>query len=366
MIIILHILSQLEKNGTETFVMNVFRRIDKNKYKFDFLIFSDKDGGYCQEVIEHGGNIYRLPSRKENPIKHIIELNRFFKKIGKQYDVVHFCASNLTTLLPLHFARIYGIKNRIFHIHSSNGKGFKNIILHKVNKFLISKAATNYLACSNNAAEWAYKGLKIFDKVRIISNGIDLDKFRFNEEIRTSVREEFGLENKYVIGHVGYFAPVKNQAFLIYVLKDTIELIPDAVLILIGEGELQDTVRQLVQKLNLNNRVIFLNRRNDVNRILQGMDCFMFPSLYEGLPFSLLEAQAAGLPILTSKNVSQEIAITPLIKFLSIESGTTPLVKALKDIINIKRNDYTNIIRNKGYSIDRTIEELSLIYDKYK
>ena len=359
---VLFITSSLDRNGTETFIINVFRCIDREKYMFDFLLFTESINGYYNEVQKYGSKIYRLPARKDGLFKYKKKIKEFFELHSKEYTVIHWCGCSLTSILPIYYAYIFDIPIRIIHAHSSNVKGLHNRVLHCVNKMIISKIGTHFLACSQLAANFFFRGTRCYGKYLIIKNGINLDKFQYNVLIRNKFRKELGLVDKFVIGHVGQFTKVKNHLFIIDIFVELLKREPSSVLLLLGVGEDLEIIKQKVIGLHLQDNVHFLGLREDVNRLLQTMDCFLFPSFYEGLPFALVEAQAAGLPAYTSTNVSREVNLTGNVHFFDLQNTAEEWAK--KILLNKHiRNNVNDLIVRKGYSIRETVNKLINIYE---
>lgn len=361
---VLHITSHLERGGTETFIMNVFREVRKNNVIFDFLLFSNSKEGYYNEAKEMGSRIYVCPSRKKNFFKYLKSLDVFFKDHASEYAVVHFSGCTLTTIAPLFFAKRYKIAHRIIHAHSSSSEGFHNFLLHKINKFFIGKIATDFLACSEKAASFFYPK-KYLGNCVILKNGIDLPKFSYNQIIRNDVRTSLGInDDTLVFGHTGRFAPVKNHSFLIDVFSEISKMKDNCLLVLVGDGELFSSIKNKVAGSVLADKILFLGERNDVNRILQAFDCFILPSLFEGLPFALVEAQASGLRIFASDTVSKEVDLTNNCFFLNLSDGPKHWADFVLSNSSYIRRNTDELIRNKGFSIDMTSDILLNIYMK--
>lgn len=359
---VLHVLSSLDRNGTETFIMNVFRCIDRSKIMFDFLIFTESTVGYYQEALSLGAHIYRLPPRSKGFFSYMTNLRNFFKQFAHDYKCIHFSGSTLTTILPLYYAKKFDIPMRIIHAHSSSYIGIHNLILHKFNSHILPFVATKYLACSEVAAEWFFSNIK--DKYLIVKNGIAVSKFQYNQQVRIQQRNLLGINDSFVIGHVGNFNKIKNHNFILDVFCEIRKKISNAKLLLIGDGELFNSIQERVVKEKLEQSVIFLGCRDDVNCLLQAMDCFIFPSLYEGLPFALIEAQAASLPVFASTNVSVEAKLTNNVHFIDLNLTKSAWADYIINHSFIERKSTRETIENLGYSIEKTTEILFNIYNE--
>lgn len=358
---ILQVVAHLMQNGTEAFIMNLFRNINHQDFHFDFLIFSDSKDGYYNEIIASGSNIFSLPPRKKGIINYYRQLDNFFSTKAKDYDAIHLHVSSFSSIAPLLYAKKYGIKKRIFHSHSSNCIGLHNKIFHYFNKFYVKSIGTHFLACSEQAKKWAYGGLSIFPKAQIIANGIDIDIFSYKKNIRKIERDRLSLGHSLVIGHVGTFNPIKNHIFLLSIFKEVIRLHPDSVLLLIGDGPLMEEMKQKAIDFNISNKVIFIGKRTDVYNLMQAIDIFVMPSLYEGLPFSLIEAQTANLPVIASEGISKEVKISNNFKFLPL-GNSRQWAEEILNFKNFDRNDYSHVFLNK-YSINTTVTQMTDIYN---
>lgn len=316
---ILHNLHSLNRGGAETFIMNVLRHIDRDRFQFDFLLHRP-GGDYEDEVRRLGCNIYYVPSRSDGFFSFRKNLDRFFDSHPGEWDAVHAHVSSLTSIEVLQSARRAGIGRRIIHSHSTNQPGLIHSLLHRLNKFAVARAATDFLACSDVAARWLYKGTPVASRAVVLKNGVDTRLFAFDGVARQEVRREFGIpDDAVVLGHVGSLIAVKNHSFLLDVFAAYRRRHPASRLLIVGRGNLRDELEQKARQLAIDSDVIFAGTRPDINRCVLAMDIMVFPSLYEGLPVALVEAQAAGLPVLASDRVSAEAAITPRLRFRSLD-----------------------------------------------
>lgn len=304
---IAHVVGKMVNGGVEAVVMNYYRHIDRSKVQFDFIV--DEDSTYIpsEEIESLGGRIYIVPPyQKLN--KYIPTLIKLFKE--NQYKIVH---SHINTLsvFPLYAAKKAGVLVRIAHNHSTAAPGEwkKNILKYTLRPFA-KVYATHYAACSRYAGEWLF-GKRSVERgeVTIFNNAIDLDKFKYDENVRNEVRKELGLEGKFVIGHVGRFCYQKNQEFLIDVFEEVYKQNPNAVLMLVGDGPDREKIEEKVKQCKLSNQVLFLGNRIDADRLYQAMDVFVFPSRYEGLGMVAVEAQFCGAVTLMSDRVPDDAKI---------------------------------------------------------
>lgn len=357
---ILFVSGSLSQNGTEMFMMNVLRGIDKNNFHIDFCIFSNEITPNRLEAESFGCKVYVLPSRREYPIKSIVENYKFIKKYAKEYDVVHWNGGNLSSIIGFVLYKHFDIPIRIVHAHSSSSVGFHNKLLHTLHREFIGFFCTHYFACSIKAAKYFYKSKPFF----IIRNGIDVVKFDYNNQIRNDVREEFEIPvDAQVFGHVGRFDDNKNHSFLLDIFANYCVNNKDAFLLLVGHGETFDDVVRKISDLGLSHKVILTGIRNDVNRLLQAMDCFVMPSKFEGMPFVLIEAQCSGLPCFVSDSIDNDVDITGNVKFLPISNGAQFWSKIIcDDLMRFVRKSQIKIVEDKGFSLKSTVEYLEKIY----
>lgn len=360
---ILHITHQLKRNGTETFIMNLFRNIDRKKFTFDFLVFSDSGDGYREEALSLGGHIFTLPSRRDSILRHARALDDFFRTHATEYDAVHYHAISFTTVMPVWYAKKYGVRRRIMHIHGVSCQEWHNRLLHCLNRRRLPNLATDFLACSREAALWGYGGTKCLGKASIITNGIDTDKFRFNPEIRQRMRQELGLDGNIVIGHVGSFNTIKNQAFLLRLLRHMLDNGNNAILLCVGQGELLEKTRIDAEQSDLDNHILFMGERKDVEALLQTMDIMVMPSLHEGLGLALIEAQAAGLPAVASTGVPEAVKTSPFTEFLSLDAPVGKWCDTILRLAMTPRTVTADSNDMERYSISKTVDEMQKIYE---
>jgi len=351
---ILHIIPNMQSGGLETFIMNVYRNIDREKIQFDFLVHYEERKFYDNEIELLGGKIYRFSLRNDNNIfKYIKKLDTFFKE-HREYKIIH-CHMASVGFLLFYIARKNGVKIRIAHSHNSNTentlKGFIKNILIKPYKYL----STHRLACSEQAGKFLFGKMKF----EVIENAIDINKFLYNLNVRKKVRKQLNLQDKFVIGHIGRFCDQKNHNFLIECFAKFHKENYNSVLMLIGDGELKGKIQKKVKKLNLDKDVIFLGNRKDVNELYQAMDCFAFPSKFEGLGIVLIEAQVSGLNVISSSNIPDEAIITDNIKLLNTDIDLW--IKNIKEIsINSERGKLDN--RVNRYDITSVANKIMQMY----
>ena len=366
MVKVLQILNGLHRGGMETFVMNLYRAVDKEEIQFDFLL-NQPGGDYEKEVRSYGANIFYFGSRrKDGLINYFHNLDIFFKEHSSEYIAVHYHESTLTSIEPLYFAKKYGIERRLLHAHSSSVSGSRlHYLTHYLNKLFVKRMATHYLGCSQKALEWFYNGTGVMSKSHMIPNGINVSNYVYNESKRRIVRKEFGIEEtELIIGHVGRFMWIKNHKFLIEIFEKIQERVESSRLLLIGKGPLLEQTKQLVDSLGIGKSVLFLGVRTDITDILQAIDVVIMPSIYEGLPVSLVEAQAAGVLVYGSDTISKDCAITPEMHFISLhENASNWANQVLKGLDGYQRSTSSaEYVRNAGFDIKNIANQLTRLY----
>ena len=350
--------------GIESVIMNYYRNIDRTKIQFDFLCNTEKVA-YEDEILILGGKIYRITARSKDYKKYKADMEIFFKEHSKEYNAIWINICSLANIDYLKYAKKYNIKYRIIHCHNSqNMDSFLRGILHRWNRIFIKKYATDFWSCSDDANNWFYsKNIINSDKYLLVKNAIDLDKYKFNEEIRNQYRKLLKIENNLVIGHIGRFHFQKNHEFLINVFNEIQKRNTNSKLLLIGIGEDIEKIKDKVNKLKLEDKVLFLYSRDDVECLLSAMDIFVFPSLFEGLPVAILEAQANGLPIIASKGgVPSKAKMVENFEFISLQDKAEYWAEKIIEYSKTN-NSRENIkyLRNKGFDI---LEETKKI-EKY-
>lgn len=357
---VLHIVDSMGMGGIQAFIMNAYRNIDRNNIQFDFLLHQKFSESYDEEIKIMGGEIFYLPPRSQGIKKNRKALDEFFKS-HNEYRIVHQHESSLTYLEPLIIAKKNKIPKRIIHSHSTRASGNKiHTIIHKINRKRIKKIATDYIACGSMAAKWMYSDSGILSNVIILNNGIDVEKFTFNKEVRCSLRDELNLHDKFVIGHIGRFSTVKNHTFLIDIFKEYSKKNSNAILLLVGDGELKKSIESKVRDLLLDDKVLFLGVRKDINSILQVCDYIVIPSLYEGFPVTAVEAIASGLPILMSNTITRDVLLKDNCKMLDLHDGPNIWANTIKE--NERRIVDNMILTKNGFDIKNVLIQLMRIY----
>ena len=359
MIRVLQMIGALEMGGSQALVMNLYRHMDRERIQFDFILDHPDRDDYAAQVRELGGRIYTMPGFHGNVGEIRRSWDSFFK--GRpEYKILHSHVRSYASLyLPA--AKRNGLKT-IIHSHStSNGSGLSSLVKMAL-QYPLRYQADVLMSCTREAGVWLYgeracRGENFY----ILKNGVDTAGFAFNEETRRRYRKELGAENKLVVGHVGRFHEAKNHVFLLDCFAALRNLRPDSLLLLAGDGELRPEIERRISELGLKNHVLLLGNRSDVAELMWAMDVLAFPSKWEGLPVTVMEAQAAGLPCLISDRISVEVDISPLVRRLSIED---PGLWAAELAKPLPRRDVRENIVCAGYDINDSADRLSRLYEK--
>ena len=361
---VLHILHTMNRGGTENAIMNYYRHIDRERIQFDFLLTDPNKCAFEDEIISLGGIVHRVPRlTMSNPIPYLKDVDHFFN-IHPEYRIVHSHTSS-KSVFPLYIAKKHNVPVRICHSHSSKSEvGLKGFIRDILKKGL-KKVATTFFACGEQAAEWLY-GKEFLDNgnVTIIRNVIEGDKFTLNLETRQKYRELLHIqESTLLIGHTARFNAAKNHLFLIEIFNELKSMIADSKLLLIGDGELREQITEKINSLGLTNDVIFAGVVPNVYDYEQAIDIFMLPSLYEGLPLSIIEAQISGLKCFTTEGtVSKECSVTDLVTYLPLERGAKYWAEEIYKAKDYNRYDRLDEIKKAGYDAQTSAIDLQNKY----
>lgn len=345
--------------GMESFIMNYFRNIDRDKIIFDFITHDISNNSYEKEIIELGGKIYKMPPFSPKTLKVIIKK---YKNIlmENNYKIVHCNMAN-AAFIYLKIAKELNVPVRILHSHQDKAADTLSHAIRNIPLIAIGKKYANFnLACSKQAGDYLFKN----GDYHIINNAIDYDKYKYDEKVRDEIRKKLNIQDSFVIGNTGRLCSQKNQAFLIEIFAYISKVKNNAVLLIVGEGEKYNELVELTKQKGIKDKVLFLGSRNDVNDLLQAMDIFIFPSIYEGLGISVLEAQASGLKSFCSDVVPKDANISGELTFISLDKSA----KEWADIVlsNIRQDALRNrsFYLNKDYDIKTEAEKLSDLYFK--
>ena len=292
---ILQIVGSMHPGGIENFVMNLYEHIDREQFPFDFVVHKQQAGDYTERIEELGGKSYLLSRLTRNPIRNLRGIYRLVKE--NHYDIVIRHTPNALIAPQLLAARLAGA-HTICHAHSETDR---QKVLHILGKGLLKIAAERRIACSVNAGRWMF-GKQHYE---IVHNAVDISLFQYSREKEESIRKEFQLGERHIYGHVGNFVWSKNHLLMLQIFKEIQKQDPEAVLFFVGQGTMQKEIEEKVQELSLQDSVILTGVRKDVPVLMSAFNVLLFPSVYEGLPLTLIEAQAAGLPCLISDSITR-------------------------------------------------------------
>ncbi|KRF60812.1 hypothetical protein ASG99_07700 [Bacillus sp. Soil768D1] len=359
---ILHVTDTMNKGGIETFIMNVYRNIDRSKIQFDFLISFPEKCDYEDEILRLGGKIYRTIPKRKGVLKYIKNTNKVLTKMPK-YEVAHIHVSSLISALGWLLTKIRRIPVKMFHSHNTESKQDLKGKTKEIGQKILRKNSNYLFGCSKAAGIWMF-GNDAFEKNEIITinNGIDIDNFFYNINIRNELRSNLNIDNKFVIGHIGRFNEQKNHEFIIDIFNQIYMKDKESILLLVGKGDKESKIYNKVRELGLEKYVLFLGLREDINSILNSMDIFLLPSFHEGLPVVGVEAQSTGIKCFMSDRVTKEVDITGLIDFISLDKPAEFWAKEILKCKKYNRNDTKQLILNNGFDINDVTKKLSYLY----
>ncbi|MGN1156539.1 MAG: glycosyltransferase family 1 protein [Agathobacter sp.] len=342
----------LGKNGIGSWIKNYSLSLQKEGCQIDIVAAETVDDITAKTLEEKGCHVYALSDRKKNTPAYMWKLFSLIRK--EKYQIVHVHGNSCTMAIDLWAAMLAGCKHRIAHSHNTSCEHMRG---HKLLRPFFEMACNGRFACGDLAGKWLFEGKDFLE----IKNGIDLSVYEFSESVRNRMRKFLQLDEKSVLyGHVGLFSEIKNQLFIVKVFEQIIKKKENAKLVLIGEGELKEQVEAYVKEKNLQGSVFFTGNVNNVPDYLQAMDYFVLPSLHEGLPFVLIEAQAAGVPCVVSENVSQEVNISGKVVFLPLEESQW--VSWFEKESEIGRIFAVEELKNSGFDINENAKLLKKYY----
>lgn len=366
---VFYMVYSLTSGGIERYSINLYKNLDKKIIDMDFITKLDRVEFFDETLYSLGGKKIAVSAGCKGTggwYKWNV-LRKAFKVAGEGYDIAYFNLSSPADVFkyPM-ICRLRGIKSIVVHSHNSSEESigvFKNI-LNRLGREYINHIATEKFACSDKAAAWMFGEKCVQQKDYVyIKNGLEIDQYTFNQSIRTKVRRSLGIsEDMLLVGHVGRFVLQKNHIFLLEAFKDVLAERENVVLILVGVGELKSQIEEIVEKNGLSRNVKFLGERSDVNELFQAMDIFVLPSLYEGLPFVGVEAQASGLKCLFADTITREADITGNVEFLPLEKDEWK-----NKIVNHQYYERKNVAKDiecAGYNIKATAEIVQKIFNR--
>lgn len=354
---ILHVVTAMNRAGLETMLMNYYRNINRSKIQFDFLVHRKKESDYDKEINQLGGQIYHLPRLIPWSISYKRKLRNFFIH-HKEYKIVHVHQDCLSSV-ALKCAKKERVPVRIAHSHnSSQDKNLKYLIKRYYMHF-IPKYATELFACGKDAGDWMFMG----HPYKLVKNAIDAKKYCYSKNTAKLMRNNLNICDEIVIGHVGRFISQKNHIFLLRVFYECLNINQNIKLLLVGDGDDFEIIKQKVIDLGIQDKVIFTGVRSDVYDLMQAMDVFVFPSLYEGLPLTLIEAQAAGLHCVISDRVPKECEIcSDLITYCNLDDEVSKWARLTLKQASLPRKNHIQEIIDSGYDIVSAAKKLEEYY----
>lgn len=359
---VLNLITSLDRGGAETMIMNYYRHMDRSKVQFDFLVNREQIGAYEDEIQSLGGRIYRMGPMYPGQFGKYKRDFRAFLHEHPEFRIIH---SHLEerSYFPLRIAKEEGIPVRIAHAHNAY-RGFNaKTVFRDYFRFRLPPYPTHKFACSKEAALWLY-GQDAVDhnEVTIIHNAIDAARYSFSETIRESMRQQLNLKDAFVLGNIGRFVEQKNQAFLIDIFAAVKKRNDNAKLLILGEGDLKQSLQRHATEQGVADDVIFTGSVPNVPDYLQAIDVFLLPSLFEGLPVSLIEAQASGLPSFASDVITRAADISGQVNFLPLQDGADSWATQILDHPAASRHVADDMLKRHQYDITHEAAQLQLFY----
>ena len=353
-----------ESGGIESFLHNVIMEMDMSQLEIDIAASQICESVFTSDLKEKGVGFYELSGSQRKLGRN----HKMFRQLLKerQYDVVHLNIFQGLSLYYGYLAKKAGVQRIITHSHNSalrrSRTRWLKLALHNMAKSLLAENATDYWACSRLAAEFMFPR-DVVEKYEFIPNGIDIEKFRFNDEVRKKVRKDLGIEGKLVIGNVGRLCYQKNQENLIEVFAKLQSERPESVLLLVGEGEMKAELQQQVEKLGIADKVLFYGVTDKVEQLLWAMDIFVFPSRFEGLGIVAVEAQAAGLPVICSDGVPNEAVVSDLVEKVDLRSGVDSWVESILHCqVGVDRLAVHEQVQKSGFAVADVADKIEKVY----
>lgn len=356
---ILQVVTSMNRGGAETMLMNYYRALNKSRIQFDFLVHRKERGAYDDEIEALGGRIFRAPKiRPWTYLKYFLWLKSFFKEHSNDYVAVHGHIQE-NSGFAFYYAKKNKIERRIATSHIAHVKVDYKYIFRLFAKSLFNNTITKRIACGVLAGQYLY-GKKNF---QIFTNAIETAKYSFDQDKRNNLRKTLNIyENDIIVGHVGRFFEQKNHKFIIDIFYKFKQTHSNSKLVLIGEGVLRSQIEDYSTERGLSDSIIFTGNVSNVNDYLQIFDIFLMPSLYEGLPVSVIEAQASGLPCVLSSTIDKECDITGNVSFVSLNNPIEEWCHAIDKASLHIRKDESEKIKGAGYDVNENIKVLMSLY----
>jgi len=364
MIRVLHIGLSSHLGGIESYLYKLANNINKKKYKFDFMVIGDEQKAcYYDDLKRIGCGFYSVTSRKDSYIKHKKDIKELFK--NNNFDIIHCHMNSLSNIAPIKLALKF---NRKVIVHSRNGQlssshFFITKFLHYYNCLRLPKKDVKKLAVSKVAGEWMFGKNADFS---VLNNGIDVNKFKFNEVARRKIRQQLDIKDEFCIVHVGAFRSQKNHDFILDIFKHFVEIKPKSKLLLLGTGELMSQFKYKANELGIINNILMVGNKNNVSDYLSAGDVFLFPSLFEGFPNAVLEAQASGLPCLISDTITKEVLINNNCVTFPLEKSPIEWAQKILELPAFdNRLKAAENITQCGLSVKQEVKKIETIYKEF-
>lgn len=359
------IMGKMNSGGKKTLAMEYFRHMDNKKVKFDFICDADSNAIPTEEIEKSGGDVH-IVAPYQHIIRNMWDMYSLFRK--NRYDIVHAYNSTMN-LFPMAAAFMAGIPVRINESVSMGNKKEKKFILKCLLRPFSHLFSTHYMSCGETCGIWQFgKDLYNRGKIAVFKSVVNTDKYKFAPDLRKSTRDKYHLSDNMVIGHIARFTAQKNSLFLIDIFHQIYEMEPKAKLLLIGDGDLKDAMMAKIHQLHIEDAVVYLGRREDILQFYNAMDCFLLPSLYEGLPIVGIEAEATGLPVFFSDKIPKESGACDDLSYF-IELNKSPRVWAEKILNETNRHisyrrQRTEDIKAAGFDSAEEARRLESYYNE--
>ena len=359
MIRILHMVGAMYPGGMENFIMNLYEKIDREKFQFDFIVHLQKENDYTEQIGKLGGRVYEIPRLTKNPVGSLSMLYKIVKE--NNYKIVIRHTANALVAPQLLVAKLAGAKT-ICHSHNETDP---QATIHKIGKIMMKSAADKRFACSSKAGEWMYDT----QDFQVIHNAINVDKFEYSQEKANRIRKEFKVDGKHIYGHIANFIESKNHMYLLEVFKEISKRDENAVFFCLGEGDLRPRIEAKIKELQLEDKVILTGIRHDAQDFMSAMDVLIFPSFFEGLPLTLIEAQIAALPSVISDTITKDVIVTEgLVSMESIQKEPEVWAKKAIEVFDSTKNNQRlcqrKAIQEAGYDMDMLVKWYEEYFEK--
>ncbi|QEA40057.1 glycosyltransferase family 1 protein [Pistricoccus aurantiacus] len=359
MINILHYGLSENMGGIETYLYKISSSIDKKEFSFGFIDNNEGPPCFYKELSDFGFDFHKVTSRKKSIVKNRNETDSLLK--NGDFDILHCHFNTLSYIYPVISAMKNNVKVIVHSRNAGTSKSLKTNALHYLNSLVLPKDRIKRLAVSEDAGKWLFGKKSDFE---IINNGVDIERFSYDDAARKNLRREFGVkDDEFLIGNVGAFLPAKNHNFLVDFFRRFLTVKKKSKLILVGDGSLKKSIEEKAEKLGISESIIFSGVRSDADRIYSAMDLFVFPSLYEGFGSAVLEAQTSGLPCLISSNTPKDVIVLKNCYQLDLSLGIDHWVRSAEAIdAFFDRSSASSEIEQAGYSVESEIKRLENIY----